>query len=131
MSKYSKMLAMKNGKMKVQHAVFGTLASLLARKGASKGVEMITMSNKAIREGARTAANREKFSEALGKYKKGETKDLENLKVKDFENAMAKEKTPSTGITKEYIPGSDISEYTAEAKSSGIAQRIKDLFGGK
>lgn len=131
MSKYGKMLAMKNGKMKVKHAVIGTLASLLARRGASKGVEMITMSDKAIREGARTAANREKFSQALGKYKKGDVKDLEQLKVKDFESSMSKEKVPSKSYTKEFVPGSDIGESMSQAGSSGIAQKIKDLFGGK
>ena len=85
MSKYSKMLSMKNGSnMKIQKASVGMFARLLGM-GARKGVEMIGVSKKAIQEGAAKAARPEKFRKASEADQKGNKEMLKNLRLKDFE----------------------------------------------
>jgi hypothetical protein len=85
MSKYSKMLSMKNGSnIRIKKASVGMFARLLGM-GAKKGVEMIGVSKKAIQEGAAKAARSEKFRKASEADQKGNKEILKNLRLKDFE----------------------------------------------
>ena len=80
MSKYLKMMAMKNGgKVKVQKAVIGTLIG----RGARKGVEMLTVSKSAIQKAAKDKVARDKFQESLKNFQRGKPEGLENMKVLD------------------------------------------------
>ena len=85
MSKYSKMLSMKNGSnIRIQKAAVGIFARLLGL-GAKKGVEMMSVSKKAIQEGASKAARPERFRKASEADQKGNKEMLKNLNLKDFE----------------------------------------------
>jgi len=85
MSKYSKMLSMKNGSnMRIQKASVGMFARLLGM-GARKGVEMMGVSKKAIQEGAAKAARPERFRKASEADQAGNKEMLKNLRLKDFE----------------------------------------------
>ena len=80
MSKYLKMMAMKDGgKVKVQKAVIGTLIG----RGARKGVEMLTVSKSAIQKAAKDKVARDKFQESLKDFQRGKPEGLENMKVLD------------------------------------------------
>ena len=84
MSKYSKMLSMKNGSnMKIQKAAVGMFAKAL--RGAGKGVDMLQVSKKAIQEGAAKAARPERFRRASEADQAGNKEMLKNLRLKDFE----------------------------------------------
>jgi len=85
MSKYSKMLFMKDGSnVMVKTAAVGMFAKLLGL-GARRGVEMLTPSKKYIQAGAEKAAKPEKFKKATEAYEKGHKEMLNDLKLKDFE----------------------------------------------
>ena len=85
MSKYSKMLSMKNGSnIRIQKAAVGIFARLLGM-GAKKGVEMMGVSKKAIQEGATKAARPERFKKASEADQTGNKEMLKNLRLKDFE----------------------------------------------
>jgi len=85
MSKFSKMLSMRNGNnMMVRKAAVGMFARLLGL-GARRGVEMLTPSKKSIQAGAEKAARPEKFRKATEAYEKGNKEMLNNLRLKDFE----------------------------------------------
>jgi hypothetical protein len=85
MSKYSKMLSMKNGSnMRIQKAAVGMFARLLGM-GARKGVEMMGVKKEAIQKSAAKAARPEKFRKAVEADQKGNKEMLKNLRLKDFE----------------------------------------------
>jgi hypothetical protein len=87
MSKYLKMMAMKSGgKVMVQKAVIGSLI----RRGARKGVEMLTVSKSAIQKGAKDKVTRDKFQESLKDFQRGKPEGLENMKVLDKSPRSAK-----------------------------------------
>lgn len=85
MSKYSKMIAMKNGKnMNIKQASLGVFARLLGM-GAKKGVEMMGVKKEAIQKGAEKAARPERFRKASEADQRGNKEMLKNLRLKDFE----------------------------------------------
>ncbi len=85
MSKYSKMLAMKNGNnINIKQASLGMFARLLG-KSAKKGVEMMGVKKEAIQKGAEKAARPERFRKASEADQKGNKEMLKNLRLKDFE----------------------------------------------
>lgn len=84
MSKYSKMLLMKNGNnMKIQKASVGMFARLLGL-GARKGVEMMGVSKKAIQEGAAKAARPERFRKASEADQAGNKEMLKKFTIERF-----------------------------------------------
>jgi len=126
MSKYLKMMAMKNGgKVAVQKAVIGTLIG----RGARKGVEMLTVSKSAIQKAAKDKVARDKFQEASKNYQRGKTKELEDFPMSGMEGSG-----DTSGLRKSFnrilsiLPPA--AGETARASSSGVINKLSKLFLG-
>ena len=114
MSKYLKMMAMKNGgKVKVQKASIGRLIGL----GARKGVEMLTVSKSAIQKGAKEKVARDRFQESLKDFQRGRPKDLENLPLSKYESS----KVMDTFVQSEKV-------RDGLTKSTSVMDKFKNLF---
>jgi hypothetical protein len=136
MSKYSKIMTMKNGgKMEIRQASVGLFAKLVG-KGAGKGVEMLQVSKKAIQEGALKKAFPEKFDKALKAYKKGDKEMLKGLKLKD---AGSRIKSPGPGDLAKAGASSNYVERATKAagiggvgavveSETGIIDKLKKIF---
>jgi len=128
MSKYLKMMAMKNGgKVKVQKAVIGTLIG----RGARKGVEMLTVSKSAIQKAAKDKVARDKFQESLKDFQRGKPKGLENMKVFDKaprstnSNAYEAIKNVATNYPKTAIAGASAGAGAATGVAIEAGRRME------
>ena len=135
MSKYSKIMTMKNGgKMEIRQASIGMFAKAL--RGAGKGVDMLQVSKKAIQEGAMKKAFPEKFDKALKAYKKGDKEMLKGLKLKDAGTEIGSpgaSELARAGVSSKYVEratkalGIGATGAVAESET-GVIDKLKKLI---
>ena len=142
MSKYSKIMTMRNGgKMEIKTASVGLFAKLVSRlpayqTGLRKNVDMVGISKEAIQKGAFKKAFPEKFDKALQAYKRGDKEMLKGLKLKDAGSGI---KSPDAG---DLARAGDSSKYVERAtkalgigatgavveSETGIIDKLKKIF---
>ena len=132
MSKYSKIMTMRNGgKMEIKTASIGLFA-----KGLRKGIDMVGISKEAIQKGALKKSFPEKFDKDLQAYKRGDKEMLKGLKLKDAGSGI---KSPDAG---DLARAGDSSKYVERAtkalgigatgavveSETGIIDKLKKIF---
>lgn len=136
MSKYSKIMTMKNGgKMEIKTASVGLFAKLVSRlpayqTGLRKNVDMVGISTDAIRKGAAKKAFPERFEKASKAYQQGNKEMLTGMKLRgpdlDLPKGVASE-------TKKYAGRSVGAAGTIGAgavieNETGVIDKLKKLF---
>jgi len=132
MSKYSKIMTMRNGgKMEIKTASIGLFA-----KGLRRGIDMVGISKEAIQKGAFKKAFPEKFDKALQAYKRGDKEMLKGLKLKDAGSEIGSpgaSELARAGVSSKYVEratkASGIGATGAVAESeTGVIDKLKKLI---
>ena len=116
MSKYSKIMTMKNGgKMEIKTASVGLFAKLVSRlpayqTGLRKNVDMVGISTDAIRKGAAKKAFPERFEKASKAYQQGNKEMLTGMKLRGPDLDLPKGVIVFSGFTYDEIRENKIRE---------------------